>query len=302
MFKTTQGDFTILIDDKIYPEHQQLIDLASSENNHHPANAEHIDYYLTLLYKGAPTVLWHAINGGTFLPNVYYIGSTFGVVENRGSMSLAKECMRIGIDEVFANPNSFMKCKLAIAGWNSGSLISAPIELFKRWGWIYDNNYYCVTQPKNLQRSWKKIMYKGDISLLKCDRVSEREYNNIWGNTYYSKRISSEVSLACKSAHDKRCLIVGDLEGQVAIKFVNTHYKSNQFSIDVITPYTTKHSPVLLKKKAKLLRNNLTSCYNHGRINRVDEGTGLYDIIYNDESTNDYREFLTPGGVYINEY
>jgi hypothetical protein len=188
MIEVEVDRFRIILSDTPFDAYESLNQQAQSEGLR-VQQLERREKFIVVYLDGEPRASLSLVNGGLYNPSVARWSDFYAVPwvrdntintipDHSPKLSLMRQAMRyIGNDLI----DLYTDYKLIIVSKR------ADQKLWKRrmkdMNFEYDGeNYYLVTQPKNAASSWRRIFYRGDISLLNdVERMSATTYEAMFG-------------------------------------------------------------------------------------------------------------------------
>lgn len=295
----------IVFSKKLFPEFEKILEEAKKEKHPEPLGRhQYVSWYCISKDSHGNYLSWQMFDNDTekkYGDGVYNIGAIYCEPKVRGapgtSLKQYIDIWRSGIDRMFTTE---INAKLLFI---SRTYVKSSWDLFLKKGIHFklDDNYWLVTRPIHLQRSWKKIKYRGDLRLLTVPRMDEQRYKTRFGKYFFWNDLIPEISRMKESPG--HCLIVGDKDNQATVRLLDKFSHINSFSIqqlkttqqdwDCSRPY---YNQVISKVKA----HNIGKCDTKDKLQYIDEiGNRKYDFIFVDINYKQLYDNLNTNGIIV---
>lgn len=299
--KDLSNGASLTFSSEIFPEYQEFLDAAVRENHPEVLDRKGVAFYCIGRDKEGNRLSWQMKNTNLdifYADGVYELGGIYSHPSERRKTPL-KVFIQIWAECIAAMQEFPIHAKLLFI---TRTYIKSSWDLFLTKGLNFQQSdmFYLTTQPTNLQRSWKKVKYLGDIDLLQVPQMDQRKYNLRFGKYFFQDDLIPELNSL--RINPGRCLIIGDKDNQATVRLLDKFGKINSFEIDCIKGsiddwgYSKAHYTQSIEK-VKLY--NLSLCKYKDRLNYIESPVGEYDLIYIDLPKQDYRHVLKKDGIYI---
>lgn len=283
-------------------EYNTLQQLARDEGSWESIFPQGKDYYIVYVENDTLCVSYTAkkFNNNSFSFSTIYSNPTA-----RSNFSM-RDKNRMFIDSInLFFENDIENIKLGIIA----RLASKPrLWSSSRYEWTsIPHTYYLMSLPKHLQRSWKRIAYYGDQSLLNMQSMSTEKYKVTFGDLFYRNSLPQQVS---EIDSPGKTLIINDVDGQITNFLVAKFKQHNSFSVDSITDRYYNISKGLELNLNNTFTKNINKVDLVGRVSYT-ANSDVYDTVivwtgcqdnhfqYITADNKDYRSYCSPKGNYI---
>lgn len=165
---------------EINDDYRKVVETGNPSGNN-PNKIKHAEYFI-VFYDGKdlPVGIATYLNKGLYKPGVYRISDVYvkpDKLYRLPSQTALKRRIKIAVNDIFETE---IKSRLVfITRKNNQGLFDS---MLKRYGYVTDlKNYYLVTEPKYQQSSWRRITYRGDLSLLDIPVITNAQYDGYFG-------------------------------------------------------------------------------------------------------------------------
>ena len=295
----------LLFSNQLFPEFENILDLARIEKHQEVLNRkDYVSWYCISKDSHGNYLSWQMFDNDTvekYGPGVYEMGAIYGEPKVRGAPGNNKkeylDIWRSTIDHMFSTE---IKAKLLII---SRTYVKRPWDRFlsRALNFKLDDNYWLTTRPTHLQRSWKKIKYRGDIDLLSVPKMDEQKYKTRFGKYFFSDELIPEISKM--KDNPGHCLIVGDRDNQATVRLLDKFSHYNTFSIEQLKTFQKDwdcSKPYFNQVISKIKLHNINNCSVKDKLQYISElGNKKYDFIFVDIKYKELYNNLAPNGVIV---
>jgi hypothetical protein len=183
MIIETFSCFKHILSTEPFDEYNSFVEQAQQEGVQ-PKDLHNRDYFLLVYYNGVPGASATFVNGGLYDPRVCRVSDLYISQVFRNNLSIAptehrREGFKYAICDLIDNHTDY-ELSIITANWHRRT------KLVSRWytsfGYTEDPNYYyCVASPKTSKDSWRRIFYRGNLSLLTVDKITHSTYDAMFG-------------------------------------------------------------------------------------------------------------------------
>lgn len=183
MIIETFGCFKALLDTEPFDEYTRMAEQAQQEGVQ-PNDLQNREYFMLVYHDDIPFGSVTYVNGGLYDPRVcrvsdLYISQPFRNNLSTVSTEQRRELFTYAICDSIDNHTDY-ELSIITANWHRRT------KLVSRWytslGYTEDpNHYYRVASPKTSKDSWRRVFYRGDLSLLTVDKITHGTYDAMFG-------------------------------------------------------------------------------------------------------------------------
>ena len=292
---------TYTFSSEIFPEYQEFLDAAQEENHPEVLNREGVAFYCIGRDTQGNRCTWQMKDTNLkdhYGRGVYELGGVYSLPSERRQTPLrvVVEIWQGAMEVMQGFP---INAKLLFI---TRTYVKSSWDVFLSKGLNFKqaDGYYLTSQPTNLQRSWKKVKYLGNINLLNVPQIEQRQYNLRFGKYFFKDDLIPELNSLRENPG--RCLIIGDKDNQATVRLLDKFGLHNSFEIDQLKTdqkdwrYSKAYYTQSIEK-VKLY--NLRLCKHNNKLKYIDTPDKKYNLIYIDLPEYDYKHLLEQDGLYI---
>ena len=294
-----------LFSNKIFPEFERILEKAKLEKHPEPlGRLNYVSWYCIGKDSYGNYLSWQMFDNDTeqkYGDGVFEIGAIYCEPEVRNAPgNNLVEYLNIWRDAVDHMYSTEIGAKLLFI---SRTYVKASWDLFLRKGIRFelDDNYWLTTRPTHLQRSWKKIKYRGDLNLLTVPKMDEKKYKNRFGKYFFWNDLIPEISKM--KDNPGHCLIVGDRDNQATVRLLDKFSHYNSFSIEQLKTYQEDwdcSKPYFNQVISKIKSHNINNCDVKDKLQYISElGNKKYNFIFVDIKYKELYNNLAQDGVIV---